>query len=313
MKSFLSGRRAAFVGLLFAAIACRYPGMASTPDAFATAAAATVAAQLSQVAVASPTSTATSTPVPPTSTPAPTSTPTEAPCTDNSSFVADVTIPDNTNMTPGQDFDKTWRLRNTGTCTWTPDYDVVFVDGNIMGGPASSPLPGTVAPGSTVDVTLDLKAPATNGTFRGNWRLRNGSGVLFGETFYVQIIVGPTPTPVPQVHKADTITVNSSFHFDLDEGDPAAPAGTKDAWYRAVSAVEQYLTPENGALFKRWGASVPTFEDCKNAALSGAEISLADLPVGTWVCFRTSLGRYGRFETEGKTPTTWTIDFRTWE
>lgn len=312
MKSFLSSRGAAFVLFFLAALACG-PRLAATPDAFATSAAATVAFQLSQVAVIPPSETPTSTPAPPTSTPAPTSTPTEAPCTDNSSFVADVSIPDNTSMTPGQSFDKTWRLRNSGTCTWTLEYDVVFVDGNIMGGPASKALVGSVAPGSTVDVTLDLTAPSSNGTFRGNWRLRNGSGVLFGTTFYVQIIVGPTPTPVPQVHKADTITVNSSFHFDLDEGDPAAPAGTKDAWYRGVSAVEQYLTPENGALFKKWGSSVPTFEDCKNAVLSGAEISLADLPVGTWVCYRTNQGRYGRFETEGKTTTTWTIDFRTWE
>jgi hypothetical protein len=312
MKSLLSSRSAALVLLFLAALACG-PRAAATPDAFATSAAATVAAQLSQVAVVSPTDTPTSTPVPPTSTPAPTATPTEAPCTNNSAFVADVTIPDDTSMTPGQSFDKTWRLRNTGTCTWTIEYDVVFVDGNIMGGPASKPLVGSVAPGSTVDVTLGLTAPATNGTFRGNWRLRNDGGVLFGVTFYVQIIVGPTPTPAPQVHKADTITVNSSFHFDLDAGDPAAPATTKDGWYRAVSAVEQYLTPENGALFKKWGSGVPTFEDCKSAALSGAEISLADLPVGTWVCYRTNEGRYGRFEVEGKTTTTWTIDFRTWK
>ena len=32
------------------------------------------------------------------------------------------TIPDQANFLPGVNFEKSWILRNVGTCTWTPDY-----------------------------------------------------------------------------------------------------------------------------------------------------------------------------------------------
>ena len=312
---------AALLGLVLLLAACNFP-LAQPPqqDLQGTAAAQTISAQLTLAFATTPTSPvlpATDTPLPPTL-PPPTATQPPPPtatqgCTDNSTFVADVTIPDNTNKAAGANFDKTWRLRNTGTCTWTSEYDIVFVDGNIMGGPASQPLPGAVAPGATVDITVDQTAPASNGTHRGNWRLRNNRDVLFGVTFYVQIIVGPTPTPAPEVYSADTMTVDSSFHFDLDEGDSTAGSGSRDAWYHGVSADEKYLEPENGALFKKWGGTAPSFSDCEDAALSGNDISFAEIPQGTWVCYRTNEDRYGRFEVEGMTATTITLDFRTWE
>jgi hypothetical protein len=164
----------------------------------------TIAAQTTKLL--QPTSTA---PIPPTldlstATPAPTDTifpslsGTPA-CTDRAGFVTDVTILDDTNLPPASDFVKTWRLKNTGTCTWDADYAVVFTDGNLMGGLPSQPLAGSVPPGGSVDISVNLKAPVTNGTHRGNWKLRNDYGVIFGlgasGSFYVQITVGPTPTP----------------------------------------------------------------------------------------------------------------------
>lgn len=198
--------------LLIALAACNFPrATQSADDILATAAAQTVAAQLTEAAETGgtpPPQTPTTTPTPPAATatgpPSPTLTPT-ASCTNRATFVQDVTIPDDTNIPAGDTFQKTWRLRNTGTCTWTTDYDVVFDSGNIMSGPPSSPLPGSVAPNATVDITLSLTAPTSDGTHRGNWKLRDASGVLFGlgaqaETpFFVQIVVGATPTPQPEV------------------------------------------------------------------------------------------------------------------
>ena len=37
---------------------------------------------------------------------------------DNSAYVSDVTIPDGTEVAPGEAFTKTWALVNTGNCTW---------------------------------------------------------------------------------------------------------------------------------------------------------------------------------------------------
>ncbi len=195
--------------------ACNFPGLQPTPDAFATAAAQTVAAQLTEAVQDLPTAPPiTETPQPPsaTDTPSITLTPTgpsptpgTAGCTDRASFVSDVTIPDDTNIAANASFTKTWRLRNNGTCTWTSSYALVFDSGNNMSGPASVPLPGNVAPNQTVDLSVTLRGPATNGTYRGNWKLRNAQGVLFGlgasadQPFWVQIVVGPTPTPQPAI------------------------------------------------------------------------------------------------------------------
>lgn len=139
---------------------------------------------------------ATSTPVPPTSTPVPptnTPVPTAVSYCDWVKFIKDVTIPDGTKLSAGEVFTKTWRLQNRGTCTWTPDYMLVFTSGESMGGTTAVRLPGYVAPGQIVDVSVTLTAPTSAGTYTGYWILRNPSGALFGagsranEAFYVAI------------------------------------------------------------------------------------------------------------------------------
>ena len=82
----------------------------------------------------------TATPVPPTSTPvrpANTPPPTAVSYCDWVSFIKDVTIPDGTQVLPGETFTKMWRLKNSGTCTWTPDYALVWVSGADLKAPAS--------------------------------------------------------------------------------------------------------------------------------------------------------------------------------
>jgi hypothetical protein len=108
---------------------------------------------------------------------------------DDADFVADVTIPDGTVLDPGESFTKTWRLKNAGTCSWTPSYAVVFSNGDSMSGPATQALSATVNPGQTVDISVNLKAPSTPGDYTGYWKLRNAAGVTFA-TFYVDIKIG---------------------------------------------------------------------------------------------------------------------------
>src|SRR5512143_426233 len=52
-------------------------------------------------------------------------------------FVADVTIPDGTQIQPGATFTKTWRLKNIGYCTWTTAYSMVYDSGTQMGNTVS--------------------------------------------------------------------------------------------------------------------------------------------------------------------------------
>lgn len=131
---------------------------------------------------------------------APVITVTAGACTNKAAYVADVTIPDNTRVEAGGSFTKTWRIRNDGTCTWGPDYALVFDRGAQIGGQAIVPLSGSVAPGSTTEISVNLQAPPTAGTHRGDWRIRAPDGTTFGvgagdSALYVQIVVESTSQP----------------------------------------------------------------------------------------------------------------------
>ena len=119
---------------------------------------------------------------------------------DSMTFVADITIPDDTKMDPGESFNKVWRIKNTGTCTWNSSYKFVFVQGNAMSGQPQA-VNGSVAPGQTYDMSVPMTAPNKPGKHNGQWQLVNGQGVPFGTRVWVEIVVssppGPNPTPVP--------------------------------------------------------------------------------------------------------------------
>jgi hypothetical protein len=104
-------------------------------------------------------------------------------------FVSDVTIPDNTAMTPGQNFTKTWKVLNSGTCAWDAGFKFAFTGGEQMSG-VTYTLPSAVAPNATLDISVAMIAPSKTGTLRGNWRMQTAGGQFFGDEVYVQIIVG---------------------------------------------------------------------------------------------------------------------------
>lgn len=154
----------------------------------------------------------------PTETPTATPPPTPTVCVDNASFVADVTVPDGTVVTPGQRIDKVWRMRNSGNCRWGGGYSAAFVSGSQMSGPATVALAET-PPGGTVEVTVALVAPSAPGTYTGYWQLRNAAGALFGSKFSVQVTV-PSP-PVAISFTADRTDVQAgqcaTLRWDVDD------------------------------------------------------------------------------------------------
>jgi hypothetical protein len=134
-------------------------------------------------------------------------------CTDKVTFVSDVSVPDNTSFAPNTSFTKTWRLKNGGTCNWTPDYVTTYVSGDLMSAVNPVKLPVSVPPGGEVDVSVTMVSPSANGTYKGNWMLKNPSGKMFGlgtnadVPFWVQITVGgggvqPTAAPGSCLNKA---------------------------------------------------------------------------------------------------------------
>jgi hypothetical protein len=117
---------------------------------------------------------------------------------DRASFVADVTIPDGTVIQPGEKFVKTWRLRNSGTTTWTTAYTLRWVADNRMNGPAAVSLPRKVVPGEIVEISVTLTAPQEAGRQRSTWKMYNAAGKPFDYIMYAEIQV---PQSLPPVSK----------------------------------------------------------------------------------------------------------------
>ncbi len=134
----------------------------------------------------------------------------DGPCSYKATFVADVTIPDSSVLSPNEDFTKIWRIRNDGTCTWgTAGFQInklMFTGGDQMGAPNFVDLPAaTINPGVTIDVPVTMRTPANPGTYRGEWKLGDGESASLGtgstgtKPFYVQLVVSNTSVPIPFV------------------------------------------------------------------------------------------------------------------
>ncbi|MCJ7433241.1 MAG: NBR1-Ig-like domain-containing protein [Anaerolineales bacterium] len=182
---------------------CNMPVVAESPaapgmDAVGTSVELTTVARMTELAgSAAPLPATLPAVVPPTLMPilTPTNTPVSIPC-NKASFVTDVNYPDGTKLDADANFTKTWRLKNDGSCTWTSGYSVIFDHGDRMGTPDWAQLTiGTVAPGGTVDVSVNLKAPASAGTYQGFFKLKAADSPTFGinangqDAFWVKVAV----------------------------------------------------------------------------------------------------------------------------
>jgi hypothetical protein len=284
-KSFL------FVFLLFllALTACNYPSAPQetqlAPDLIYTAAAQTVTARLTQAATGIVPTTQVSTPnspdptatqqqssqptntsapptqAQPTNRPDPTATtasPTAVPIPCNRmQFIKDVNYPDDTELAPGTVFDKTWRIKNTGSCTWNSNYVLIFDHGDALSAPASVQLTnGTVPPDTEVDVTVKgMKAPDQPGSYQGFWKLRDGTGYVFGigdagKAFWVKI-KSLQPVGYDFLAKAkDAEWRNASGTFSFGDRDPDDPG---------VAAYVENIKLEDGKTYAKVLATYPQF------------------------------------------------------
>jgi len=101
----------------------------------------------------------------------------------------DVNIPDGTTMTPGQDFIKTWRVKNNGSCPWGAGYELAYAGyANQMSG-QFQPLEEVVQPGQEVELSVQFQAPDEAGEYVSAWQMSNPAGVTFLEIIFVKILV----------------------------------------------------------------------------------------------------------------------------
>jgi hypothetical protein len=173
----------------------------------------------------------------------------ETDCENRVDFVADVTIPDDTTIAASTRFEKTWRLRNAGTCTWNTSYNLVFSSGDQMGVSSPARLTASVPPGEEAELSITFTAPNTPGTYRSEWLLADSQGDEFGTgrnanlPFWVQIRVIETlasqnlgdPTYVDNFNSdARFFLVNTAnTRFSIDDGElvmESISPGGLDEW-----------------------------------------------------------------------------------
>lgn len=110
----------------------------------------------------------------------------------NSVFEGDVTVPDGTIFRPGEDFQKVWAIRNTGTCIWDDGYALIFIAGDRAIDPYDFVFRRSddfVSSGEGINIGIRLTAPLAVGTYEGHWRMRNDQGFYFGTILSVYIEV----------------------------------------------------------------------------------------------------------------------------
>jgi hypothetical protein len=101
----------------------------------------------------------------------------------------DVNYPDGTIVTSGQEFTKTWRIKNVGSCTWGTGYGLVYAGyADRMNG-VPQPLPKAVLPNEEVLVSVLFRAPTKAGEYLSAWRMSAPIGGAFGKPLFVKIVV----------------------------------------------------------------------------------------------------------------------------
>lgn len=217
----------------------------------------------------------------------------------------DVTIPDDTQVGPGDSFVKTWRLVNSGSCTWSKEYAIVYFSGMYMAFRKEEPLREDIQPGQSLDISVDMVAPDQAGLYQSNWKLRDGKGSLFGigpggnAPFWVRVLVVAhetstltpplpvdTPTPSVKIHGSVSLAVDQSY--DLDAGAPGPGSG--DDLLLLLTSDQLDLSLKNGAKAALYGPSAPGLSDCRSSAGSTGSILLKKELVGMYFCVQTDQG-----------------------
>jgi hypothetical protein len=215
----------------------------------------------------------------PTATPIQTLAPIPVPVPCNlAAFVGDVTIPDSSIINPGDTFTKTWRLQNIGACSWTPNYALVFLNGDLMSGPTIVQLPENVNPGGTIDLSISLVAPPVPGTYQGYWMLRDSNGRLFGvgangsQPFWVAILVNSSTAFM--VTELDESVAPSSYVGAC----PATITFNANIWTNDTGSVTYYWQRSDGSTsllgtISYTGGGIQTVSDALTLGTPGVSMS----------------------------------------
>ena len=113
-----------------------------------------------------------------------------AACVNGLTFISDLTIVDNTLVAPGSRLDKQWLVQNSGTCNWDSRYRLRLVNDVPLGAlPEQALYPARA--GLQAAIQIIFTAPLDAGSYTSEWQAFDISGVPFGDSFYIKVVVQP--------------------------------------------------------------------------------------------------------------------------
>jgi hypothetical protein len=107
----------------------------------------------------------------------------------NLAFIADVNYPSGTEVQPGENFSKTWKVMNNGTCDWMYQYSLEFLSANYPEQGGSQKLQRVVTVNDWAEISVNIDARKNPGTYTSYWRLSDGAGHMFGATLAVSYVI----------------------------------------------------------------------------------------------------------------------------
>jgi hypothetical protein len=109
-------------------------------------------------------------------------------CIDSLIFINDITIPDNSIVTPGSMVDKQWLVQNDGSCNWDGRYRLRLIYGDSLGTtPELALFPARAGMQATIRIVFT--APLEAGEYISEWKAFDSRGIPFGESFLMKIVV----------------------------------------------------------------------------------------------------------------------------
>ena len=213
----------------------------------------------------------------------------------------DVTIPDDSVLSPGEEFTKTWRLQNNGACTWSRQYALIYFSGDKFTESTVIYLQQEVAPGQSVELSVDMTAPEKVGSYQSNWMLQNPAGIYFGigpngkSPFWVRIEIQkdgtpsttPTNTNSYNLLFSGVVTIPSDNSTDVTTGDIASD-NSLDLIYDGSD-----LLPSTQMQLGSESVSQPDLNYCVNAAMDISSITISTDALYHYYCYQKSNGEVG--------------------
>jgi hypothetical protein len=172
------------IGLILSLTACSTVSEALQPDSAETFyIPPTAPGKISPPIVLTPTSSSNLSTSPPETSPSAT-----PECINDLIFLEDLTIPDQTIVSPDATLDKRWKVENNGSCNWDDRYRIKSVSDSKLDTLTEQALyPARSGTQATIRILFD--APSEPGTYQSAWQAFSPLGEPFGEPFYIEIAV----------------------------------------------------------------------------------------------------------------------------